>query len=167
MKLVVMIPAHNEEKTIAKVIKEVPREIKGIDEVEVLVTNDGSIDKTVEVAKEAGADKIVGFKRNKGLAPAFRAGLESALAMGADIIVNTDADFQYNQSQIPDLIKPVLDDEADIVLGSRFKGWIEYMPLQKRIGNNWLHGLQELPLVIPFQMLKLGSELFRGMLLSV
>lgn len=135
MKLVVMIPAHNEEKTIENVIKEVPREIKGIDEVEVLVINDGSTDKTVEVAKEAGADKIVGFKRNKGLAPAFRAGLENALAMGADIIVNTDADFQYNQAQIPDLIKPVLDGEADIVLGSRFKGCIEYMPLQKRIGN--------------------------------
>lgn len=135
MKLVVMIPAYNEEKTIGKVIKEVPRKIEGIDEVEVLVINDGSTDNTVKVAKEAGADKIVGFKENKGLAPAFRTGLETALGMGADIIVNTDADFQYDQKQIPDLIKPILDGEADMVLGSRFKGWIEHMPSKKKIGN--------------------------------
>ena len=135
MKLVVTIPAYNEENTIGKVIKEVPREIEGIEKVEVLVINDGSTDNTVRVAKEAGADRIVGFKENKGLAPAFRLGLETALEMGADIIVNTDADFQYDQKQIPDLIRPILDGEADIVLGSRFKGWIEHMPIQKRIGN--------------------------------
>ena len=135
MKIVVMIPAYNEEKTIGKVIKEVPRDIEGIDEVEVLVINDGSTDSTVEVAKNAGADKIVSFKENKGLAPAFKMGLETALVVGADIIVNTDADFQYNQTQIPDLVKPILGSEADIVLGSRFKGTIEHMPAQKRMGN--------------------------------
>ena len=135
MKLVVMIPAYNEEETIGKVIKEIPGVIEGIDETEVLVTNDGSQDNTVEVAKEAGADKIISFKENKGLAPAFKMGLETALTMGADIIVNTDADFQYNQTKIPDLIEPILGGKADIVLGSRFTGWIEHMPSQKRIGN--------------------------------
>ena len=135
MKLIVMIPAYNEEETIGEVIEEIPREIDGIDKVEVLVINDGSLDNTIEIAKDAGADKVISFKENNGLAPAFKMGLETALTMGADIIVNTDADFQYNQTQIPDLIEPILGGEADIVLGSRFKGTIEHMPSQKRIGN--------------------------------
>lgn len=133
MKLVVMIPAYNEEETINSVIREIPRDC--CDLVEVLVINDGSTDNTVEEAKNAGADRIVSFKKNRGLAPAFRAGLETALEMGADIIVNTDGDGQYNGKQIPDLIKPIMDGRADFVLGSRTKGRIEYMPLQKRIGN--------------------------------
>ena len=133
MKLVVMIPAYNEEETIGSVIREIPRDC--CDLVEVLVINDGSTDNTVEEARKAGADRIVSFKKNRGLAPAFRAGLETALEMGADIIVNTDGDGQYNGKQISDLIKPILDGKADFVLGSRTKGRIEYMPLQKRIGN--------------------------------
>ena len=135
MKLIVMIPAYNEEKTIEKVIREIPRQIKGIHKVEVLVVNDGSTDSTVKVALEAGADYIVSQKENLGLALAFRKGLEACLERGADIIVNTDADFQYDQSQIPDLIAPILQDKADIVLGSRFRGHIEYMSPQKKIGN--------------------------------
>lgn len=135
MKLIVTIPAYNEEKTIDKVIKEIPRQISGIETIEVLVINDGSTDNTVEVAKEAGADHIITLKENQGLAFAFRTGLEEALKKGADIIVNTDADFQYNQQQIPDLIKPILEEKADIVLGSRFSGNIEHMVLGKRIGN--------------------------------
>lgn len=131
--MVVMIPAYNEEETINSVIREIPRDC--CDLVEVLVINDGSTDNTVEEAKNAGADRIVSFKKNRGLAPAFRAGLETALEMGADIIVNTDGDGQYNGKQIPDLIKPIMDGRADFVLGSRTKGRIEYMPLQKRIGN--------------------------------
>lgn len=130
-----MIPAYNEEKTIEKVIREIPRQIKGIHKVEVLVVNDGSTDSTVKVALEAGADYIVSQKENLGLALAFRKGLEACLERGADIIVNTDADFQYDQSQIPDLIAPILQDKADIVLGSRFRGHIEYMSPQKKIGN--------------------------------
>ena len=133
MKLVVMIPAYNEEETIGFVIKEIPRDC--CEQVEVLVINDGSNDNTVEAAKRAGADKIISFKRNKGLAPAFRAGLETALEMGADIIVNTDADGQYNGKEIPKLIQPIIDGKADFVLGSRTKGNIEYMPLPKKIGN--------------------------------
>jgi len=135
MKLIVTIPAYNEEKTIDKVIKEIPRQISGIETIEVLVVNDGSTDNTVKVAKEAGADHIITLKENRGLAFAFRTGLEEALKRGADIIVNTDADFQYNQQQIPDLVKPVLEHKADIVLGSRFSGHIEHMSPQKRIGN--------------------------------
>lgn len=135
MKLVVMIPAYNEEESIAGVIKEIPREIDGADSVEILVINDGSTDRTVEVAREAGADHIISFSKNRGLANAFKAGLEGALERGADIIVNTDADGQYNGAEIPKLIGPILDGEADAVLGSRFKGSIEYMPIQKKVGN--------------------------------
>jgi len=135
VKLVVMIPSYNEEKAIASVIQEIPRSIPGVDTVEVLVINDGSTDRTVEEARKAGADRIISFKKNKGLAPGFRAGLETALSMGADIIVNTDADGQYNGNEIPKLIQPILDNKADFVLGSRTKGRIEYMPLQKKIGN--------------------------------
>lgn len=133
MKLIVMIPAYNEEETIGSVIKEIPRDC--CEKVEVLVINDGSYDNTVEEAKSAGADKIISFKQNKGLAPAFRAGLETALEMGADIIVNTDADGQYNGKEIPKLIKPIVDGKADFVLGSRTKGHIEYMPFRKKLGN--------------------------------
>ena len=135
MKLIVTIPAYDEENTIDKVIREIPRQIDGIDIVEVLVINDGSTDNTVTVAKDAGADHIITLKENKGLAFAFRTGLEGALKRGADIIVNTDADFQYNQQQIPDLVKPILEQKADIVLGSRFSGHIEHMVHQKRLGN--------------------------------
>ncbi|MDD3245402.1 MAG: glycosyltransferase family 2 protein [Methanosarcina sp.] len=133
MKLVVMIPCCDEEKTIASVIEEIPRDC--CDEVEILVIDDGSTDNTVQEAEKGGADRILSFKKNKGLAPAFRAGLQAALEMGADIIVNTDGDGQYNGKEIPKLIEPILDNRADFVLGSRTKGHIEYMPLQKKIGN--------------------------------
>ncbi|MFW9873832.1 MAG: glycosyltransferase family 2 protein [Candidatus Thorarchaeota archaeon] len=133
MKLVVMIPAYNEGNTIASVIKEIPRDC--CDEVEVLVINDGSTDNTVQEAEKAGADKIVTSKKNKGLAPTFKIGLQAALDMGADIIVNTDGDGQYNGNEIPKLIQPILDHRADFVLGSRTKGTIEHMPIQKTIGN--------------------------------
>jgi len=140
MRLVVTIPAYNEESTIADVIRGIkelkPEDFEGkIDDIKIVVVNDGSNDNTAKVAKEAGADVVVSFRRNRGLARAFKQGMETALKMGADIIVNIDADGQYNPKEIPKLVKPILDGKADIVLGSRFKGWIEYMPLQKRIGN--------------------------------
>jgi len=140
MKLVITIPAYNEEKTIKNVIEEIkelrPGDFEGkIDDIKIVVVDDGSTDNTAKIAKESGADAIVRFRRNRGLARAFRQGIETALEMGADIIVNIDADGQYNAKEIPKLVKPILEGEADIVLGSRFKGWIEYMPLQKRIGN--------------------------------
>lgn len=135
MKLVVIIPAYNEEKTIGQVIKEIPRKIPGISKVLVLVINDGSTDKTTQIAKKAGANIIIHHKMNKGLAPTFRDGLEAALKAGADVIVNTDGDFQYDQSEIPSLIKPILDGKADIVLSYRDIFNLGHMPLSKKIGN--------------------------------
>ncbi len=135
-RLAVMIPAYNEEKTIGKVISEIPREITQIDEIIVIVIDDGSTDNTRKMAFEAGVDKVISFKQNKGLAFTFKKGLDVALELNSDIIVNIDADGQYDGKEITALIKPILDNRAEIVLGSRFKGWIEYMPLQKRVGNS-------------------------------
>ncbi|MDD5638410.1 MAG: glycosyltransferase family 2 protein [Candidatus Pacebacteria bacterium] len=135
MKLIVTIPAYNEEKTIAKVIKEIPRNIKDIDEAKVLVINDGSTDNTVKVAKEAGADYIISNSGNQGLAYTFRRGLELALKSGADIIVNTDADFQYNQTEIPKLIQPIFKEEAEMVIGNRQVEKLDHMPFSKKYGN--------------------------------
>lgn len=134
MKLIITIPAHNEEATLGKVIAEIPKRIIGIKTIKVLVIDDGSTDKTVSVAKKHRA-MVIKNKGNKGLAYTFKRGLDHALAMGADVIVNTDADFQYNQKQIPLLLEPILKGEADLVLGSRFRGHIEYMPSRKRWGN--------------------------------
>jgi glycosyltransferase involved in cell wall biosynthesis len=128
-----MIPAWNEEKSIGEVIKSIPRNC--CEQVNVIVIDDCSTDNTVKVAKRAGADRVFSFKQHRGLAAAFKKGLEIALDMNADIIVNIDADGQYDGAEIPRLIKPIKSGEADIVLGSRFKGWIEYMLLQKRVGN--------------------------------
>ncbi|TET72250.1 MAG: glycosyltransferase family 2 protein [Candidatus Aminicenantes bacterium] len=135
MRLVVMIPAYNEEETIASVIKEIPRKIQRIDSVEVLVINDGSTDRTVEVAREAGADKILSHKANLGLGVTFRDGIEYALNMGADIIVNIDADEQYNAKEIPKLIIPIVENKADIVLGWRDTSNLEFVPFSKKMGN--------------------------------
>lgn len=135
MKLIITVPAYNEEQTIGEVIREIPEKISGIDDIEVLVINDGSTDNTLEEAEKAGATKTVSFKKNRGLAYAFRTGLEEALSRGADIIVNIDADAQYNGRQIPELVEPILKEDADLVLGSRFAGWIEEMPWPKKTGN--------------------------------
>ncbi len=141
MKLVVMIPAYNEEATLGRAIREVPRALSGVDEVEVLVINDGSRDATVPVAQAAGADEVVSLKRNSGLTVAFRTGLEAALRRGADVIVNTDADCQYVGAEIPHLIAPILSGEADLVSGDRQIHLLERMPPSKKYGNtagSWL-----------------------------
>lgn len=135
MRLVVTIPAYNEEETIADVIREIPRSIPGVDDVRVLVINDGSVDRTGDVAREAGADEILLHPGNKGLAKTFQDGIEHALAMGADIIVNTDADNHYNQSRIPELIAPILERRADIVIGGREVEKLEGMKAANRHGN--------------------------------
>ncbi|MBI4362386.1 MAG: glycosyltransferase family 2 protein [Euryarchaeota archaeon] len=133
MKLVVIIPALNEEKSIAGVIREIPRDMaEGVD---VVVVDDGSDDRTSSVAREAGADEVVRFNAHRGLAQAFMAGLNAALERGADVIVNIDADGQYVGGEIPRLVEPIRRGEADVVLGSRFGGTIEDMPLGKRLGN--------------------------------
>ena len=134
-KLFIQIPAYNEQEIISKVIKEIPRKIPGISEVKVLVIDDGSTDKTVEVAKKAGADYIMRSTKNNGLAYAFQRGMNKALELGADIIVNTDADFQYNQKEIPKLVQPILEKKADIVSGNRQIGNLTHMAPAKKYGN--------------------------------
>jgi glycosyltransferase involved in cell wall biosynthesis len=135
--LIVQIPAYNEEKTIAKVVSNIPRKIEGIDEVKVLVTDDGSTDKTIEEAKKAGADYILPHKHNQGLGKNFKDGIEHCLKLGADIIVNIDGDGQFNPKDIPKLIKPLLDGEADVVTCSRFlkPELTKDMPILKKWGN--------------------------------
>ena len=119
MKLIVQIPCYNEEKTLPQTVKDIPRDIAGIDDVEILIIDDGSTDRTVEVAKSIGVEHIVCNRQNKGLAFSFMTGLDACLKAGADIIVNTDGDNQYQGSSIPDLIAPILAKEADIVVGDR------------------------------------------------
>ncbi len=119
MKLIVQIPALNEEETLAEAINAIPRKIDGVSIVEIMVIDDGSTDKTVQVAKDAGADHILRMSSHVGLARAFSAGVEEAISLGADIIVKTDADNQYCADDIPSLIEPILKREAQIVIGAR------------------------------------------------
>lgn len=119
MKLIVTIPCYNEEQHIAEVIREIPRQLSGINRVEVLVLDDGSTDRTVNAARQAGADYVISNRSNIGLARTFKRALWEALQRGADIIVNTDGDNHYDQSRIGDLIAPLVHGEADLVIGSR------------------------------------------------
>ncbi len=122
MKLIIQIPCYNEEETIADTIVDIPRHIEGVDEVEVLVIDDGSEDRTIAIAKEAGVDHVIKNISNMGLAKAFLVGLDASLRLGADIIVNTDGDNQYQGSDIPKLIAPIMASEAEIVIGDRCPG---------------------------------------------
>jgi len=119
MKLIIQIPCLNEEESLPKTLAALPKNIDGVDAIEVLVIDDGSTDRTSEVAKANGVQHLVRFTKRKGLARAFHAGLDASLKSGADIIVNTDADGQYKGEDIPRLIKPILDGQADIVIGNR------------------------------------------------
>ncbi len=119
MKLIVQIPCFNEQATIEQVIGSIPRQIDGVDQVEVLVIDDGSTDGTADTARQAGADHLLCLSGNRGLARAFAAGIDACLAQSADIIVNTDGDNQYNGQDIPALIQPILDGRADITIGDR------------------------------------------------
>jgi len=119
MKLIIQIPCYNEAGTLAIALGALPREVKGFDKVEWLIINDGSADDTVKVAKECGVDHIVNFKHNQGLAKGFMAGLTECLRQGADVIVNTDADNQYEAQDIPKLTQPILDGKAEYVVGAR------------------------------------------------
>ena len=117
-KLIIQIPCYNEENNLLTTLNDLPKQINGIDIIEVIVINDGSTDKSALIAEKWGA-KVVNIYPNKGLANAFRAGINECLNLKADIIVNTDADNQYNAAYIPDLIKPIMDKNADIVVGAR------------------------------------------------
>ena len=132
MKLIIQIPCYNEEETLAITLKDLPRMVAGFDEVEWLIINDGSMDETVEVARANGVDHIVSFRRNQGLARVFMAGLDACLKLGADVIVNTDADNQYDSRDIPRLVKPILDRKADVVIGARPISEIEHFPFIKK-----------------------------------
>jgi glycosyltransferase involved in cell wall biosynthesis len=119
MKLIIQIPCYNEAETLAIALNALPREVEGFDCVQWLIINDGSSDETVEVAKACGVDHIVNFKKNQGLARGFMVGLKECLAQGADVIVNTDADNQYEAKDIPKLTQPILDGKSDYVIGAR------------------------------------------------
>ena len=134
MKLIIQIPCLNEESTLPVTVRELPREVEGFDQVEWLVIDDGSTDRTVEVAKALGVDHIVRLTNNKGLASGFQAGLDAALKLGADVIVNTDADNQYDGRDIPRLVQPILEGRADMVVGDRQVQTIEHFsPLKKAL----------------------------------
>ena len=130
-KLIIQIPCYNEEETLLTTLNALPKKVEGIDNIEVLVIDDGSIDSSAEIAKSWGAS-VLEIKPNRGLANAFRLGLQEALRLGADIIVNTDADNQYCADDIGNLVKPLLNGEADITVGARDIFSIkEFSPLKK------------------------------------
>ncbi len=134
MKLIIQIPCYNEAETLEIALNDLPKSIPGIDEIEYLIINDGSKDKTVEVAKNWGVHYVVNFRRNRGLAYGFMAGLDACLRNGADIIVNTDADNQYNGDDIEKLVRPILDGETEIVIGERPIDQTEHFsPLKKKL----------------------------------
>jgi len=137
MKLVVIIPAYNEEKTIADVINQIPYNMEHIDEAEVLVIDDGSVDNTVHISRDAGA-KVVSHNKNMGVGVAFSTGIQRALEMGADIIVTIDADGQFNPHDIPTMVEPILNGNADFTTASRFLDphLVPEMPRIKIFGNH-------------------------------
>lgn len=133
MKLIVQIPCYNEEATLTQTVADIPRSIADIDVVEVLVIDDGSTDGTVELARRIGVDHIVSNTTNKGLARSFATGIEACLERGADIIVNTDGDNQYAGHCIPDLVRPILEGRADIVIGDRNTDGISHFSTSKKL----------------------------------
>lgn len=135
-KLVVLIPAYNEEELIGKTISDIPRKIFGIGTVEILVIDDGSSDKTVEVAMNAGANKVVSLGKNMGVASAFMTGVRNAISMNADIVVTLDADGQFPPKQVSEIVIPILNNQYDMVSGARFTNEVSKdYPKVKLIGN--------------------------------
>jgi glycosyltransferase involved in cell wall biosynthesis len=143
-KVIVFLPAHNEEESIGEVIRKIPRAFHSSVRVSVLVIDDGSTDQTVAVSKEAGADYIISLPQNKGLGAAVREGLQKCEELGADIAVMIDADNEYPAWQIPQLLAPIFNGEADYTMGSRFLGTIKGMRLNRRMGNYMFTLLQSL-----------------------
>lgn len=132
MKLIIQIPCFNEEDSLPNTLSVLPKQIEGIDEIEIMIIDDGSSDRTVDVASWNGVNHIVKLNRHQGLASAFKMGLSEAVKLGADIIVNTDADNQYSADDIPALIKPILENKADIVIGARpIQDIKSFSPLKK------------------------------------
>lgn len=136
MKLIIQIPCYNEEETLPVALADLPRSLPGIDEVEWLVIDDGSTDRTREVAREHGVDHVVGHAPNQGLAKTFMLGLNACLERGADIIVNTDADNQYSGACIKDIVAPILEGRAEFVIGARPINKIEHFSFVKKVLQN-------------------------------
>jgi glycosyltransferase involved in cell wall biosynthesis len=132
MKLIIQIPCFNEEDQLPRTLAALPRRVPGFETVEWLVVDDGSADGTLEVARACGVDHIVRLTNHKGLAAAFQAGLDACLKLGADVIVNTDADNQYEGADIPRLVEPILNGRADMVIGDRQVGSVEHFSILKR-----------------------------------
>jgi glycosyltransferase involved in cell wall biosynthesis len=133
MKLIIQIPCFNEQDQLPLTLSQLPRQVEGFDTVEWLIIDDGSIDGTIEVARAGGVDHVVKLTNHKGLAAAFQAGLDAGLKLGADVIVNTDADNQYDGSDIPKLVAPILRGEADMVVGDRQVSTIEHFSGAKKL----------------------------------
>ncbi|WP_375201424.1 glycosyltransferase family 2 protein [Hyphococcus sp.] len=134
VKLVIQIPCLNEAETIAATVADLPKAIDGVSQIEILIIDDGSTDDTVAAARAAGAHHVISNGANRGLAQSFQRGLDAALRLGADIIVNTDGDNQYHGADIAALVRPILDNKADIVVGDRRTETIEHFsPLKKRL----------------------------------
>lgn len=134
MKLIIQIPCLNEAETLEIALNDLPKHIDGIDEIEYLIINDGSVDNTVEVARNWGVNYIVSFTKNKGLAKGFMAGIDACLRNGADIIVNTDADNQYCGEDIEKIVRPILEKKADVVIGERpIDATEHFSPLKKKL----------------------------------
>ncbi len=143
VKLIIQIPCYNEAETLPETVAALPSHIPGIDQIEVLIVDDGSSDNTIEVAHEIGVDHIVHHSKNKGLAATFTSGLDACLARGADIIVNTDADNQYQADDIVNLVAPILQGRADLVVGDRGVGTVEsFSPFKRQLQKlgSWVVG---------------------------
>lgn len=137
MKLIIQIPCYNEAETLEVTLNALPKKVNGIDIIEILIINDGSSDETVKVAKKWGVHHIVNFNKNKGLAKGFMAGIDRCVKEGADIIVNTDADNQYRADDIQDLVRPILEKKADIVVGTRPINETEHFSFIKKMLQNF------------------------------
>jgi glycosyltransferase involved in cell wall biosynthesis len=133
LKLIIQIPCLNEEQELPRVLKRLPRQVEGFERVEWLVIDDGSTDRTLEVARSGGVDHLVRLTNNKGLAAAFQAGLDAALKLGADVVVNTDADGQYETDEIPALVAPILEGRADMVVSDRQVTTLEHFSGSKKL----------------------------------
>src|ERR671939_2031335 len=133
MKLIIQIPCFNEEQQLPATLADLPRQLPGIDELEWLVVDDGSTDHTVDVARAHGVDHVVRLTNNKGLAAAFQAGIDASLKLGADVIVNTDADHQYRAADIPKLVEPIAAGRADMVVGDRQGKGLEHFSPSKKL----------------------------------